>query len=106
MDERYNELIDKYLRKEMSPEESLRFKQDALSCHELRKEIDKMDMISKEVNLLINNNIECEDDLHSFYLNLEKSKNYEEIKLCEDIMKRNKTLYDNIEKLEKEVIIR
>ena len=42
--------------------------------YELRKEIDKMDMISKEVNLLINNNIECEDDLHSFYLNLEKSK--------------------------------
>ena len=74
--------------------------------YELRKEIDKMDMISKEVNLLVNNNIECEDDLHSFYLNLEKSKNYEEIKLCEDIMKRNKTLYDNIEKLEKEVIIR
>ena len=74
--------------------------------YELRKEIDKMDMISKEVNLLINNNIECEDDLHSFYLNLKKSKNYEEIKLCEDIMKRNKTLNDNIEKLEKEVIIR
>ena len=74
--------------------------------YELRKEIDKMDMISKEVNLLVNNNIECEDDLHSFYLNLEKSKNPEEIKLCEDIMKRNKTLNDNIEKLEREVIIR
>ena len=29
-----------------------------------------------------------------------------QFKLCEDIMKRNKTLNDNIEKLEKEVIIR
>ena len=64
------------------------------------------DSVSGIIETLINNNIECEDDLHSFYLNLEKSKNYEEIKLCEDIMKRNKTLYDNIEKLEKEVIIR
>lgn len=49
MDERYNELIDKYLRKEMSPEESLRFKQDALSCHELRKEIELTYRIKRNI---------------------------------------------------------
>lgn len=40
MDERYFELIDKYLRKEMSPEESLNFEQEALNNPELRKEIE------------------------------------------------------------------
>ena len=49
MDERYNELIDKYLRKEMSPEEILRFKQDALSCHELRKEIELTYRIKRNI---------------------------------------------------------
>ena len=49
MDERYNELIDKYLRKEMSPEESLRFKQDALSCHELKKEIELTYRIKRNI---------------------------------------------------------
>lgn len=49
MDERYNELIDKYLRKEMSQEESLRFEQDALSCHELRKEIELTYRIKRSI---------------------------------------------------------
>lgn len=40
MDERYFELIDKYLRKEMSPEESLNFEQVALNNPKLRKEIE------------------------------------------------------------------
>ena len=40
MDERNYELIDKYLRKEMSPEESLNFEQEALDNPELRKEIE------------------------------------------------------------------
>lgn len=40
MDERNYELIDKYLRKEMSPEESLNFEQEALNNPELRKEIE------------------------------------------------------------------
>lgn len=40
MDERYSELIDKYLRKEMSPEESLNFEQEALNNPELRKEVE------------------------------------------------------------------
>lgn len=40
MDERIFDLIDKYLRKEMSPEESLNFEQDALNNPELRKEIE------------------------------------------------------------------
>lgn len=40
MDERNFELIDKYLRKEMSPEESLNFEQEALNNPELRKEIE------------------------------------------------------------------
>lgn len=38
MDERNFERIDRYLRKEMSPEESLNFEQDALNDSELRKE--------------------------------------------------------------------
>lgn len=40
MDERCYELIDKYLRKEMSPEESLNFEQEALNNPELRKEVE------------------------------------------------------------------
>lgn len=40
MDERNYEFIDKYLRKEMSPEESLIFEQEALNNPELRKEIE------------------------------------------------------------------
>lgn len=40
MDERIYELIDKYLRKEMSPEESLNFEQEALNNPELRKEVE------------------------------------------------------------------
>lgn len=40
MDEKKIELIDKYLRKEMSPEESLYFEQEALNNPELRKEIE------------------------------------------------------------------
>ena len=40
MDERNYELIDKYLRKEMSPEESLNFEQEALNNPELRKEVE------------------------------------------------------------------
>ena len=40
MEEKHFELIDKYLRKEMSPEESLNFEQEALNNPELRKEIE------------------------------------------------------------------
>lgn len=40
MDERNYELIDKYLRKEMSPEECIIFEQEALNNTELRKEIE------------------------------------------------------------------
>lgn len=40
MDEKNFELIDKYLRKEMSPAESLNFEQEALNNSELRKEIE------------------------------------------------------------------
>lgn len=40
MDEKNYELIDKYLRKEMSPEENLDFEQEALNDSELRKEIE------------------------------------------------------------------
>lgn len=40
MDERYYELIDKYLRKEMSAEETLNFEQEALNDYNLRKEIE------------------------------------------------------------------
>lgn len=40
MDARIYELIDKYLRKEMSAEECLNFEQEALNNHELRKEIE------------------------------------------------------------------
>ena len=40
MDERNYELIDRYLRKEMSPEESLNFEQEALNNPELRKEVE------------------------------------------------------------------
>lgn len=40
MDERNFELIDKYLRKEMSPKESLNFEQEALNNPTLRKEVE------------------------------------------------------------------
>lgn len=40
MDERYFELIDRYLRKEMPAEESLNFEQEALNNPELRKEVE------------------------------------------------------------------
>lgn len=40
MDERYLDRIDRYLRKEMSPEESLNFEQEALNDSELLEEID------------------------------------------------------------------
>ena len=74
-----------------------------------------MDSISKQTNLLVNNNIENEDDLFSFYLQLKEEKNNypemkneieNEIKLCEEIMKRNSYIEGTIEKIEKEVIIR
>ena len=38
MDERNFELIDKYLRREMTPEERLNFEQEALNNPELRRE--------------------------------------------------------------------
>ncbi|MDO4161285.1 MAG: hypothetical protein Q4P84_04295 [Elusimicrobiales bacterium] len=40
MDEKYLELIDRYLRKEMSPQESLKFEQEALNNPKLLKEIE------------------------------------------------------------------
>ncbi len=40
MDEKYLELIDKYLRNEMPPKEKLNFEQEALNNPELRKEIE------------------------------------------------------------------
>lgn len=40
MNEKYLELIDKYLRNEMSPKEKLNFEQEALNNPELRKEIE------------------------------------------------------------------
>ena len=67
------------------------------------------------VNLLVNNNIENEEDLFSFYMQLKEEKNNnpdvkdeieKEIKLCEEIMKRNSYIKETIEKIEKEVIIR
>ena len=39
MDERIQDRIDRYLRKEMSPDESLNFEQEALNNDELRKEL-------------------------------------------------------------------
>ena len=49
MDERNYELIDKYLRKEMTPEESLNFEQEALNNPELRKEIELTYRIKKSL---------------------------------------------------------
>ncbi|MBQ5913253.1 MAG: hypothetical protein IIW93_09205 [Bacteroidaceae bacterium] len=49
MDERYIELIDKYLRKEMSPVESLNFEQEALNNPELRKEVELTYRIKKSL---------------------------------------------------------
>lgn len=49
MDERYYELIDKYLRKEMSPEGSLNFEQEALNNPELWKEIELTYRIKKSL---------------------------------------------------------
>lgn len=40
MDEKYFEMIDKYLRKEMSPTDSLNFEQGVLNNLELRKEVE------------------------------------------------------------------
>ena len=39
MDEKIQDRIDRYLRKEMTPEESLNFEQDTLNNDELRKEL-------------------------------------------------------------------
>ena len=83
--------------------------------YQLKTDIEKMDSISKQTNLLVNNNIENEDDLFSYYLKLKEEKNTNpeiqneietEIKLCEEIMKRNSFIEDTIEKIEKEVMIR
>lgn len=57
MDERYFELIDKYLRKEMSPEESLNFEQEALNNPELRKEIELTYRIKRSLT-------DCQHKLH------------------------------------------
>ena len=74
--------------------------------YELRKEINQMDMISKEVNLLVKNNIESEKDLDSFYMKQIDNSNYEDIELCEDIFKRNRRINENIKNIEKEVSYR
>lgn len=79
---------------------------NAKISYELRKEINQMDMISKEVNLLVKNNIESEKDLDSFYMKQIDNSNYEDIELCEDIFKRNKRIKENIKNMEKEVSYR
>lgn len=102
---KYLKLLNNYLKYE---------KKVSLS-YEIKRDIEKMDSISKQTNLLVNNNIENEDDLFSFYLQLKEEKNNypemkneieNEIKLCEEIMKRNSYIEGTIEKIEKEVIIR
>lgn len=83
--------------------------------YQVKKDLEIMDSINRQTLLLINNKIECEDDLHSFYLKLRdnlknNSSNKEQIKdqieLCNEIMKRHKSITDEVEKIEKEVIIR
>lgn len=54
MDERINDKIDRYLRKEMSSEETLLFEQEILNDEELRKEI--------EVSLLIRKSLAARAD--------------------------------------------
>ena len=49
MDERNFELIDKYLRKEMTPEERLNFELEALNNPELRKETELTDRIKRSL---------------------------------------------------------
>ena len=67
-----------------------------------------MDMISKQTVMLVENNIENENDLRSFYLELKKDSkiNKENINLCYDIIKRKNIILENIDILEKEVINR
>lgn len=93
---KYLKLLNKYPKSQINTKLS----------YELKQEINRMDMISKETNLLVDNNIESREDLDSFYMKLDKTKDVETIKLCEDIFRRNDTLKNNIEKLEKEVIYR
>lgn len=93
---KYLKLLNKYPKSQINTKLS----------YELKQEINRMDMISKEMNLLVNNNIESREDLDFFYMKLDKTKDVEIIKLCEDIFRRNDTLKNNIEKLEKEVIYR
>ena len=49
MDERNYELIDKYLRKEMSSEETLLFEQEILNDEDLRKEVEVSFLIWKSL---------------------------------------------------------
>ena len=67
-----------------------------------------MDMISKQTVMLVENNIENENDLRSFYLELKKDSknNKENINLCNEIIKRKNIVLENIDILEKEVINR
>ena len=76
--------------------------------YELKQDIDKMDMISKQTVMLVENNIENENDLRSFYLELKKDSknNKENINLCNEIIKRKNIILENIDILEKEVINR
>lgn len=92
-----------------------KYEKKIVLSYQLKKDIEKMDSISKQANLLVNNNIENEEDLFSFYMQLKEEKNNnpdvkdeieKEIKLCEEIMKRNSYIKETIEKIEKEVIIR
>ena len=49
MDERISERIDRYLRKEMSADESVRFEQDTLDNRDLRKEIELTCIIKRGI---------------------------------------------------------
>lgn len=49
MDERINDKIDRYLRKEMSSEETLLFEQEILNDEELRKEVEVSILIRKSL---------------------------------------------------------
>lgn len=49
MDERINDKIDRYLRKEMSSEETLLFEQEILNDEDLRKEVEVSFLIRKSL---------------------------------------------------------
>ena len=57
-----------------------------------------MDMISKQTVMLVENNIENENDLRSFYLELKKDSknNKENINLCNEIIKRKNIIFRRI----------